>query len=87
MAIVYGLKVNLSVALVAMLNHTELNRLTTPNHTSFSFINNITKIANLTTTAIVSSNDVCSSGSEVSATIEVIYIHEFIDTYILFNLK
>lgn len=70
MAIVYGLKVNLSVALVAMLNHTELHRLSTQNHIKVAFNSNITKIANLTT-AIVSSDE-CSSGSEISATIEVI---------------
>lgn len=75
MAIVYGLKVNLSVALVAMLNHTEFQRiaLETQPHTGFSFNNNFTKISNLTSAVVLSPDDGCASGSEVSATMEVIY--------------
>lgn len=46
MGIVYGLKVNLSVAMVAMLNHTELERLAEQSHgPSILFKHNITNIA------------------------------------------
>lgn len=97
MAIVYGLKVNLSVALVAMLNHTELHRISQgpqgiqglqgpQGHTSF-VLNNVTQIANATFAALVSPPppplDACSSGSVDSATVEVIiYLCDS-----LFNLK
>lgn len=76
MAIVYGLKVNLSVALVAMLNHTELQRiaLETQPQSGFSFNNNFTRITNLTSAVILSADDACASGSEDSTKMEVIQI-------------
>lgn len=71
MAIVYGLKVNLSVALVAMLNHTEIHRLSALDHPKVSINDSFTKIVNLTTSTIATSNDACSSGTVDSATMEV----------------
>lgn len=76
MAIVYGLKVNLSVALVAMLNHTELQQiaLETQPHSGISFNNNFTTITNLTSSIILSPDDACAGGSEDSTEMEVIYV-------------
>lgn len=71
MAIVYGLKVNLSVALVAMLNHTEIHRLSALDHPKVSINDSFTKIVNLSTSTIATSNDACSSGTVDSATVEV----------------
>lgn len=64
MAIIYGLKVNLSVAMVAMLNHTAL-KLSSDVHNSVQ-----TVFANHTKTAI----DIDSCGSDVGSTaiVEVI---------------
>lgn len=68
MAIIYGLKVNLSVAMVAMLNHTELNK----GHSHpVEHALNVTKLLNATIAA-ASGDDSCVSAAESSATIEVI---------------
>lgn len=66
MAIIYGLKVNLSVAMVAMLNHTAL-KLSADLHKVSVLTTNIT-----TSAAIV--DDACSSGSDAGGTIEVKYL-------------
>lgn len=66
MAIVYGLKVNLSVAMVAMLNHTAISRASgSPEHDV-----HMTSLANVTASSIVS--DGCGSGTESSSVVEVI---------------
>lgn len=61
MAIIYGLKVNLSVAMVAMLNHTALKLSSDTSHIAQR------SITNLTTTH----NDDCGSDSATSAAVEV----------------
>lgn len=86
MAIVYGLKVNLSVAMVAMLNHTELAHLSAQNlsqriqydhintNVTSTVISNLTSpaLANVTLSMLTSSSEVCSSGSSGdSAAMEV----------------
>lgn len=61
MAIIYGLKVNLSVAMVAMLNHTAL----TQKHSHpvpQLILHNVTNIT----------NDACAAAAESSAAMEVI---------------
>lgn len=65
MAIVYGLKVNLSVAMVAMLNHTAIKLLSSDSH----------KIGHVLTTNLTAAaagmGDECASDSTSSAAIEV----------------
>lgn len=63
MAIVYGLKVNLSVAMVAMLNHTALKQSSDIHNTVHTVIANATKSMDM---------DSCSSDTATSATVEVI---------------
>lgn len=65
MAIVYGLKVNLSVAMVAMLNHTAIKLLSSDSHKIGHVLT-----ANLTAAA-AGVGDECASDSTSSAAIEV----------------
>lgn len=67
MAIVYGLKVNLSVAMVAMLNHTAIKLSSSGMHK----IEHIAMATNLTITAH-GSDENCGSDGTSSAAIEVI---------------
>lgn len=62
MAIVYGLKVNLSVAMVAMLNHTALKLSSDAHNTVHTIIANST---------IATDMDSCTSDTTSSATVEV----------------
>lgn len=63
MAIVYGLKVNLSVALVAMLNHTALKLTSDAHNTAHTTM----LVANAS-----SSMDSCASDTTTSTAVEVI---------------
>lgn len=68
MAIVYGLKVNLSVAMVAMLNHTAIKLASDASHKNASILT-----TNLTTIAHGGNEgESCASGTTSSAAIEVI---------------
>lgn len=67
MAIIYGLKVNLSVAMVAMLNHTAISHQNLPSATTLSY--NTTHPLTLTNSQ--SGGDAECQGSDSTATIEV----------------
>lgn len=62
MAIVYGLKVNLSVAMVAMLNYTALKLASDTSHIEHSLTTNLT---------ITHNEDDCGIDSATSAAVEV----------------
>lgn len=70
MAIIYGLKVNLSVAMVAMLNHTALKLASGGSGVDHKAIQHVL-LTNLTTTAHVDDEN-CGSDAASSAAIEVI---------------
>lgn len=66
MAIIYGLKVNLSVAMVAMLNHTALAHNSVKDH--FPMLHNATKAPD--------SDPVCQASNSTEAMeVSTIYMH------------
>lgn len=71
MAIVYGLKVNLSVAMVAMLNHTALKAASADLWTPKSFELPTVNFTSTTELPTLAADDDCSSSSVSSATVEV----------------
>lgn len=85
MAIIYGLKVNLSVAMVAMLNHTALTQ-SHPHPVQVTLHNITTRVT----------DDACAAAAESSAAIEVnsiemkyfygenFYFNKFISSFFLF---
>lgn len=67
MAIVYGLKVNLSVAMVAMLNHTAIKLASDGGHTNSTLMK-----FNSTNITHAPSEDSCGSDADSSGALEVI---------------
>lgn len=79
MAIVYGLKVNLSVAMVAMLNHTAIKL------SSDSYKMSHILTTNLTAATSAASDESCGSDSTSSAAVEVTNSNKL--WYILYDMN